>query len=108
MDVIAYAGAILGGIVGPEDMDRFSASRGCLQDQRNQMRFRIVGLAQIFRRAGRVEITKAAIPEPVNAVQPCEHLLHQQLGFAINVGGPKRLVFRDGHPLRVAVEGRRG
>ena len=57
-----------------------------IQNQGDQMRLGLVRLAIAFDRAGHVEVAQARIAKAVDAVQPGQHLLHQQLALAIGIG----------------------
>jgi hypothetical protein len=84
-----------GRVVVAIDANRGAPSQGDVENQRDQVRFRARALRRGSRprdprRAGHVEVAQRSIAQPVNAIQPGQHLLHQQLGLAVGVGGQRR------------------
>ncbi len=61
-----------------------------------------------FGGAGDVEVAQRGVAEAVDLVHPAEHVLDQELGFAVGVGGLEARVFGDGDGFRLAVDGRGG
>jgi hypothetical protein len=113
VDVVADAGAVWGGVIVAEDFDGLAAAEGDVEDERDEMRLGLVGFAAgddaravlRFRSAGDIEIAQRGGAKAVSAVEPTEHLLDQELGFAIGVGGAEGGAFRDGNGFRLAVYG---
>src|SRR5262249_31051563 len=104
MNVVPDAGAIRRWIVGAEDGDGFPLSGSHLKDKRNQVRFRIMSLAQWSGRAGCVEVSETGVAQTMDAMKPFQHLLHQQLGLAVNISWPERILFANGNALRVSIK----
>ena len=67
VDVIADAGAVGRGVVGAEDVDRLALAESDLQDQRDEMRFGVVVLADraVGRGTGGVEVAQRGVAEAV-------------------------------------------
>ncbi len=61
MDVVADAGAVRGGVVVAVYGDEFPCAEGNLEDDRDEMGFRVVGFADCFVRMGTggVEVAEA-------------------------------------------------
>jgi hypothetical protein len=45
VDVVADAGAVVGGVVFAEDLDGGAAAEGYVEDERDEVRFGLVGFA---------------------------------------------------------------
>ena len=95
VDVVADAGAVGGGIVVAVDANGGASPERDVEDERNQVGFRVVGFAAgdalgTFRRAGYVEVAQRGIAQAVNAIEPAEHVLDKQLGLAIGIGRGRR------------------
>jgi hypothetical protein len=58
--------------------------------------------------AGDVEVAQRGVAQTVDAVEPGEHLLDNQLGFAVDVGGVEARGLLNGDRLRLAVYSSRG
>ena len=78
MDVVADAGSVGSFVVGTENRDEFALALRDLQDQRDQMRFRMMRFALVGGCACCVEITQAGVTQSVNLVKPREHLLDDE------------------------------
>src|SRR5437764_9575426 len=91
MDVIANAGAVACWVARPKDRDVLALAQCNREHQRNQVCLRVMHLAQSFGRTGGVEVAQAGVAQSMNACEPREHALDEQLRFAINVGGPQRV-----------------
>jgi hypothetical protein len=114
VDVVADAGAVVGGVVVAEDLDGGAAAEGYVEDERNEMRLGFVGFASVddsaagcadFGGAGYVEIPKRGGAQAVNPVKPAKHVFDEELGFAVGVGGAKGCGFGDRNGFRFAVDG---
>ena len=55
--------------------------------------------------AGNIEIAQTSVTETVYSIHPVEHFFHQQLGFAVGIGGVKSRVFRDRGYVGFAING---
>ena len=66
MDVVADGGAVGGGVVLTEDFDGFAAAEGDVEDERDEVGFRLVGLAATRNSSGHVEVAQAGVGEAVN------------------------------------------
>ena len=108
MDVIADTSAIRRIVIVPEKRHRLTRPDRPEQ-QRDQMRFRLVVLARTPFDIGsrRVEIPQANAPHAMNLVEPVQQLLHHHLRFAIRVHRRIRLGFHNRHPRRHPVNRRR-
>ncbi len=58
-----------------------------------------------FRCSGHVEVAQRGIAQAVNAVEPGEHLLDEELGFAIGVGGEKTRILMNRNGFRLSIDG---
>src|SRR3954470_20443528 len=85
MDVIADAGAVVSRVILSKDLDIRALSRRDIENQRDQMRFRIVILAQmaVGMRTGCVEIAQAGGTHPMDLVRPVKNPLDHELGLAV-------------------------
>lgn len=110
MDVVAHTRAATGRIVVAEDGDMVALAVWDLQDDGDEVRFRIMRLADLAGHvcAAGVEVAQRDKMNPVRNGRPVEHPLHGELGFAVAVGGVRRVSFQNGNALRLAVGGRRG
>src|ERR1700733_11466847 len=70
MHIVADAGAIRCRIVLPEDLDALALSQSHIQNQRNQVRLRLMRFAPTFYGSSHVEVTQAAIRQPMDPVRP--------------------------------------
>ena len=95
VDVIADAGSVGRFVVGAKNRDEFAFALRDLQNQRNQMRFGMVGFALVCGRAGGVEIAQAGVTQSVDLVKPLEHLLDEEFGFAVSIRRMNGIVFFD-------------
>lgn len=105
VDVVAHARAVARGIIVAEDVHVVALAVRDLQHDRNQVRFRIMRLADLARHvcAAGVEVAQR---DKMNAVcdgSPVEHPLHRQLRVAVAVRGMRRVGFQNRHSLRFAV-----
>src|SRR6185437_10409 len=105
MNVVADAGAVFGWVIPAVDFDALAAAQRHVENERDDMRLGLMGLAASFDGSGDVEVAEAGVAEAVDAVEPFEHMLDQQLGFAIGVGGFEGGVFADGGGFGLAVDG---
>src|SRR5438552_7858843 len=95
MDVIPDAGSVLGRIVSSKDLDACSAPERHIENQRNQMRVRLVRLAVAFDSARHIEVAKARIFESMTQIHPAKHLFDQEPALAVRIGGLELSVFKD-------------
>jgi len=105
VDVVADAGAVGGGIVFAEDEDLFAAAEGNVEDEGDDVGFGLVGLAAVGEGSGYVEVAEGGVAEAVEAVEPAEHMLDEELGFAVGVRGSEFCGLFDGGNFRFAVDG---
>ena len=105
MDVVSNTGAVLGVVVIAKNRNVLALSVGNLQNQRNQMRFRIVRLADFTGDMGAtgVEVAQRYKPQAMCLPHPFEHLFHAQLGLAVAVGRLGLVRLQNRHALRLAV-----
>src|SRR4051812_38768553 len=108
MNVVADTGAIGRVVVGTENGDVLALAGCDLQDQWNQVRFRTMIFALLFGSAGSVEVAQAGVAEPVDLMEPGEHPLNEQFGFAVGIRGMKRIAFFNGGALGRPVKRSRG
>src|SRR5579863_446521 len=92
VDVIPDAGSVRCRIVYPEYFDRFTAAKGHIENQGNQVGLWFMGLAtrdavRPFGSSGNVEVPQRRGAQAVDPVHPAEYLLDDQLGFAIGIRG---------------------
>src|SRR3984885_15770696 len=103
VNIVADAGAIRRRIVLAEDLDALSAPQGYVEDQRDEVRFRLMRLTASLYRACDVEITEAGIAQTVDSVHPRQHVLYQPLALAIGIGLRQCGVLLDRRALRLTV-----
>ncbi len=77
------------------------------------MRFGLVRFAAgdavgTFGGSSDVEVAQRSVAQAMDAVEPGEHVLDQQLGLAIGIGGAEARIFLDGNRLRLAIDGGSG
>ena len=111
VDIVAHAGAVAGGIVVAIDLDLFPLAQRHLEHQGDEMGFGMVVLASLGRGACRVESSAAPRSAAVNAIQPVQHPLQDELGLAVGAAGNdllrlRRWGSRSGWSKRLAVEER--
>ena len=105
MNVVTDAGAVRRIVVVSEEHGFFALALSDLKQNRDQVRFGVVVLAVLFRRAGGVEVAESGIFEPVNSAVPVQDLLKAELGFAVGVDGQLGSVFPDRNLLGLAEGG---
>ncbi|MEJ2449009.1 MAG: hypothetical protein P8Y37_13865, partial [Anaerolineales bacterium] len=96
VDVIADAGAVRGGVVGPVDLDPLALSERDLEHKRNEMGFGLMGFALAGESPGGVEIAQGGVAQAEDLAVEGQHLLDHQLGVAVDVGRPQRAVLAEG------------
>ena len=64
-------------------------------------------LAASFDGSRNIEIAQTGIAQAMDAVNPGQHLLHQQLALAVGIRGGKDSVLLDRRVLRLAIDGSR-
>lgn len=104
VDVIANAGAVWRGIVGTKDGEMLAFALSDLQGQRDEMGFGMVIFTLIASGARGVEITETGVVQSVDAMEPGEHLLDKEFGFAVSIGGMEGVGFFDGDAVWSAIE----
>ena len=109
VDVVAQARAVRRRIVIAEDRDVIALAERDLQDQWDEVRLRVVVLADgaIVECTGCVEVAQRDVADAVRAADPLHHLLHRALRLAVRVRRLRRIVFHDRHALRLAVDSSR-
>ena len=109
VDVVAQARAVRRRIVIAEDRDVIALAERDLENERDEVRLRIVILTDgaIVERTGRIEVTQRYVANAVRAADPLHHLLHRALRLAVRVRRLRRIVFHDRHALRLAVDSSR-
>ena len=105
MDVVPNAGAVRCVVVRTIDGNGIPFAVGDLQNQRDQVAFRIVrlsdGTAGIC--TASVEIPQRNIPQTMCFGSPVEHLLHGKFGFPVRVCGTSPVALQNRNILRLAV-----
>ena len=109
VDVVADAGAVGGGVVGAEHLDRRCPPGRRLHHQRDQVRgvARVLADAPVQHRAGGVEVAQGHPLQPERLVEPGQHALDLQLALAVGVLGAQRRRLHHRQHLGVAVDRRR-
>ena len=84
VDVVTDAGAVGGRVIVTIDTDRLAATQGHVEDERDEMGFRLMCLASGYAfgalgRAGHVEVAQRGGPQAVDAMHPGKHLLDEEL-----------------------------
>src|SRR5271163_5333523 len=110
MNVVAHAGAIGRWVVRSEDGCMRRASKGHLQNPRDEMSFRLMCLALVrIRRAGCIEVSQRSVAQAVDLMEPRQHALYEQLRFAIGVGRMDGIVLFNRNAIGIPEErSRRG
>ncbi|GIX21854.1 MAG: hypothetical protein KatS3mg121_0637 [Gammaproteobacteria bacterium] len=110
MDVVAHAGAVGGGVVGPVDRHLRPLARRRLAGHLDQQRRLARRLADAQPRvgAGHVEIAQRDVPRAAGRGQVREHRLGHPLGTAVGVDRRRRRVLVGDAARRNAVDRRRG
>src|SRR2546423_8175406 len=103
MNVVAHAGAVARRIVVAINLDILARPGGCLQNQRNQVCFRIVPFAATFGRGGSVEITKRHGMNSISLVIAAQCVLERYFCFAVGIGWIGRISFFNWLLLWLAV-----
>ena len=107
MDVVADAGAVMGGVVVAEHPQAVPASGRHLRDEREQVVGDAEGvLADAAAGVGAdgIEVAQAGHPPGVVAAQGLQHLLHGQFRLGVGVNRCGGQVFPQGELLRFAVD----
>src|SRR5215211_6457351 len=107
VDVVAYGGAVACRVVGAEDLHGRALRRG-LEDERDQVRLRMVVLPEPPPRPRHIEVAKARRCQPTSPAHGADEPVHGELGATVRVGrqGRGRLLY--GHLLWLPVDGGRG
>lgn len=110
MDVVAYTGSVRGFVIRPENLHVGPFAGGGIEDQRDQVGFRIVTLAHlsIWISSGSVEIAQANVLDSVSTVIVPEDLLDHEFAPAVGIDWRLGMVFRERDILRHAVSGTGG
>src|SRR3546814_12805643 len=110
MNVVADRRAVRCRVIRAEDLKRGPLPERGFEDERNQVGFRIVRLADLAVRirAGRSEVTECRPFQAVGLTIPGKGAPDGELGLAIGVDWTLRVVFRDGRGLtrKRGVEGK--
>ena len=110
MNVVADAGAVRRRVVQPEHLQRRAPAECRVDGERDQVRLRVVVLAQAPGRvrAGRVEVAERGAAKPMDAVGPVQRALDHALALAVGRAGRDGGVLGDGDALRHPEQRRRG
>ena len=105
MDIVTDAGTIGCVVVRAVDTNGFTLAVRYLQNQRNQVAFGVVCLADCaaFVSTAGVEVTQGHKPHTVSICCPLEHFLHRKLCFAVRVGRAGAVAFENRDVLRFAI-----
>src|SRR6185312_4775991 len=105
VDVVADAGAVGSRIVVAIDVDAGAAAEGDVENDGDQVRLGFVGFAVSIDRARDVEVAERSVTQAVDAVEPGQHLLDEELGLAIRIGRGKPRGFEDRRGFGLAIDG---
>ena len=105
MNIITHTGTVSRRIIGTEDRNLLAHALRRFQNQRNQMAFRAVVLADIarWRSTGSVKITQSYITHIIGMVIIRQHAFNRQLGTAVNVGRCQTAVLGNRYCFRLTV-----
>jgi hypothetical protein len=110
VDVVANRGSVGSWIVNSKNghLAPFAARR--LHNKRNQMRFRIMRLAdlRVHVRARRVEVAQGNPLQSICLAIPAQHFFNEQFRLAVRVHRILRMSLIDRKRLRFAIRGARG
>src|SRR5215472_16593449 len=106
MDVVTQARAVGSIVVISVNGEILPLTGSGLEQQRNDVRFRMMALAKRRRRAGSVEIAKGDHAPTIRSRIPLQNALQHQLSFPVGIHGILGAVFIDGNGLRCAVHSR--
>ena len=97
VDVVAHAGAVRRRIVGAEHLQRRPAAERGVDRQRDQVRLRLVILAEPAGGigAGGIEVAQHAAAQPVDAPRPMQRALQHALALAVRDPGSIGASSRD-------------
>ena len=95
VDVVSDAGAIRGGIVLAEDLDAGAEAEGDVKQERNEVGFGLMVFSVAGNGSGDVEVAEGGVAKAVNLIHPAHHVLREELGLAVGVGGGELGVFKD-------------
>ena len=105
MHIVTYACAVRRRIIITEDLDRGPATHGRKQGKWNEMRLRLMRLAELTVRIGAssVEVAKRHMRDAMSGLGLLEHALDDELRIAIWVHGTLRVALLQGQACRDAV-----
>ena len=109
MDVVADARPVGRGIVGSEDRRPVPTSERDVQQDRNEVRLRVVMLSRPDEavRACRVEVSQRDAAQAECVMKTPEHRLDEGLALAVRVRRKDRSLLRNDGNVRLAVDSRR-
>ncbi len=98
VNVVANGGSVGRWVVGAEDLELFAATESGFDREGNEMRFRVVVLADLAVGIGAsgVEITERSESNGVGLLVPAEDLLDRELRLAVRIHRHLKLIFGDG------------
>ena len=105
VDVIPDAGAIGSGVVGAENGDILFLAEGDFQNVRDKVCFDAVIFAKSEACACCVEVPEGHVFDPMDFIEPAEHLFKHQLRFAVGIDRALGQGFVNGHSVRCAEGG---
>src|SRR4051812_44514759 len=110
MDVVADAGAVLGGIIGAEEVHVGALAQGYLQEHGDDVGFGLVVLADggVGGAAGDVEVTWGGEGEALGLGDIAENVFNHELGVAVGIDRVLGHIFGHGHFVRDAIGGAGG
>ena len=110
MDIIPDAGAVRRIIVCSENGDVVPLPQRNLEDQRNQMGFRIMRFSDlsVWMGSAGIEIPQRNVAEIVSLAGPVEHFLHGKFRFSVGIRRSRPVGLQNRNPLRLPVGRRRG
>lgn len=107
VDVIADAGAVFRRVIRAEDGDMVAYALRRFQNERDEMRLRIVIFADgaALCRPGRIEIAERDVAKAVSGGEIGEHMLNDEFRAAVDIGRTVREIFFNRRFLRLPVHG---
>ena len=108
VDVVAHRRAVVGRIIGPEDLHGIALAERHLQNVRNQVGLGLVVLTGLPVRTGDIEVTQLTAPTAIGDAEVSDQVVGRELGSAICVLRPGRRGFgigtSSGWPYTAQVE----
>src|SRR5581483_10202954 len=108
VNVVAEAGSIWRRVISSKDRKSTTLSCGRLEEQRNDMGFWLMSLADTIGGSACVEVPHSCDTPTISTGVPRENPFKHQLSLTVRVHRVLRMIFNDGYDFGISVNGRRG